>query len=231
MRNPRLAARIGYLALASADSYLAGRDSKAARRARFLTKPLLMPALGATTHLAARGSGGGLLRGVQAAQVASWQGDLALLGKSRSSFLAGVGAFFVAHVAYIGAFATRRDPDARLGDPGPRAGATAWLTGAPVMALAAGRKDPTMRMPIAAYSAILATMFATSTTLSPGLPASARRRIVAGTTLFLISDSLLGVQKFLRKEPSPALESGVMATYTTGQWLIAEGAAAAARAR
>ena len=44
-----------------------------------------------------------------------------------------------------------------------------------------------------------------------------------GPSLFLLSDSLLGVQKFLRREPSPALESAVMATYTAGQWLISDG--------
>jgi uncharacterized membrane protein YhhN len=98
------------------------------------------------------------------------------------------------------------------------------------MALAAGRKDPTLRLPIAAYAGILSTMFATSTMLRRSIPANARRRILAGTSLFLISDSLLGVQDFLLKEESPTLEAAVMGSYTAGQWLIAEGAAAAARA-
>lgn len=84
-----------------------------------------------------------------------------------------------------------------------------------------------MRVPIAAYAGILTTMFATSTMLDRSMKPSARRRIVAGTSLFLLSDSLLGIQKFLRHEPSPALESAVMATYTAGQWLIAEGTVAA----
>ena len=86
-----------------------------------------------------------------------------------------------------------------------------------------------MRVPIAAYSGILTTMFATSTLLNRSMRASARRRILAGSSLFLISDSLLGIQKFLRRRPSPALESAVMGTYTLGQWLIAEGAAAASK--
>ena len=53
---------------------------------------------------------------------------------------------------------------------------------------------------------------------SPG-----RGRIRAGAALFLLSDSLIGAQQFLRDEPHPALESAVMATYTAGQWLIADG--------
>lgn len=229
LRNPRVAATTGYLVLAAADSYLAGRTGTAARRARRVTKPLLMPVLAASTELAVGERRTGLTRGVQAAQLFSWGGDVALLGRGESSFLAGVGSFFAAHVAYIGGFSTVRDDRAGVNAPGARAGAVAWAATAPVMAVAAGRKDPHLRLPIAAYAAVLSTMFATSTMLDRDLRTSARRRIAAGTTLFLLSDSLLGIQKFLRNAPSPALETAVMATYTTGQWLIAEGAIAASR--
>lgn len=226
-QNPRLPATIGYLALAAVDSYLAGRDSKAARRSRFLTKPLLMPTLAVTTHFARRGDGAGLVRPVLAAQAFSWGGDLALMGRSRQSFLAGVGSFFAAHVAYIGGFALARDPGASLDAPGVRAAAGVWVVAAPLMAVQAGRQDPALRMPIAAYAGVLSAMFASSTLLRRSIPTAARRRIVAGTSLFLLSDSLLGIEKFLRSERSPALETAVMATYTAGQWLIAEGAVAA----
>ena len=230
MRNPRLLAQLGYLGLAAVDTYLASREGRASQRARYVTKPLLMPALAASTQISADGKGGALVRGTQAAQAFSWGGDLALLGQSNRSFLGGVGSFFVAHLCYIGAFATARDPQARLDDTGPKAAAATWVAAAPVMAIAAGRKDPTLRLPIAAYAGILTTMFASSTVLRRSLPTGARSRILAGTSLFLVSDSLLGVEKFLRKERSSALEAAVMGTYTAGQWLIAEGAAAAARA-
>jgi uncharacterized membrane protein YhhN len=229
LRNRRAAATAGYLTLAGVDSYLAGRPGKSARRARLVTKPLLMPALAASTRLGLGDQRKGLSRGVQAAQAFSWGGDVALLGRGEASFLAGVGSFFAAHLGYIGGFATAKDASAGAGDPGAKAAAAAWATAAPVMAVAAGRKDPNLRVPIAAYAGVLSTMFATSTMLDPRVHTSARHRIVAGTSLFLLSDSLLGVQKFLRQEPSPALESAVMATYTTGQWLIAEGAVAASR--
>ena len=63
-------------------------------------------------------------------------------------------------------------------------------------------------------------MAATAATLpeSPG-----RGRVRAGAALFLLSDSLIGVQQFMRDVPHPALESAVMATYTAGQWLISDG--------
>lgn len=230
-RNPRLAASAGYLTLAAVDSYLAGRKGTAARRARRVTKPLLMPTLATSTRLAVGENNSGLTRGVQVAQLFSWGGDVALLGRGRSSFLTGVGSFFAAHLAYIAGFATVKDPRAGVDAPGAKAAAVTWATAAPVMAVAAGRQDPNLRVPIAAYAAVLSTMFATSTMLSGDLRASARRRILAGTSLFLLSDSLLGAQKFLRNEPSPVLETAVMATYATGQWLIAEGAVAGSRVR
>lgn len=219
----RTQARAGYVALAAVDTYLASRSGKAARGARFLTKPLLMPALAAATRRGARGRSDVLMRGTQAGQILSWQGDLALLGMGKRSFLAGVAAFFGAHVAYIVAFTSARDPQATLAAPGPKAAAAAWATTAPVVALAADRKDPGMRVPIAAYGSILASMFAASTTLRRSVPAPARRKILLGTSLFLMSDSLLGVQEFFRAERSPALEAAVMATYTSGQWFIADG--------
>ena len=229
LKHPRLAATAGYLALAVTDSYLAGRPGPAARRVRYVSKPLLMPTLATATHLAAGDGAAGLVRGVQAAQAFSWGGDVALLGRGRTSFLSGVGSFLLAHVAYIGGFLTAKDPDAGLTSPGAKAGAGAWAATAPVLALAAGRQDPTLRGPIATYAGVLSAMFATSTMLKRSMPARARRQVLAGSALFLLSDSLLGTGKFLLEEPHPALESAVMATYTGGQWLIAEGAAAASR--
>jgi uncharacterized membrane protein YhhN len=217
--------RLTYLGLAATDAALAGLTGPTARRARYLTKPLLMPALASATRptATARTTRDPLQRRTTIAQAFSWGGDVALLGTSERAFLAGVASFFAAHVAYIGAFTSRRDTDASLTSPGPTAAAATWLALAPVMAIAAGRKDPALRLPITAYAGILSTMFATSTTLAPTVPKKARKRIVAGTALFLLSDSLLGLQEFVRRDRSPALETAVMATYTAGQYLIADG--------
>ena len=109
--------------------------------------------------------------------------------------------------------------------------AASWVVTAPVMAFAAGRKDPALGVSVAAYSAALAAMFGASTVLDPELPPSARRRIALGTSLFLLSDSLLGAQEFLRRERSPKLEVAVMTTYTAGQWFIADGVSRATQRR
>lgn len=216
--------KLAYVALAVTDSLLAARGTTAARRARLITKPLLMPTLSAAMRPAVKGTPDGVERCISLAQALSWGGDVALLRKSEPAFLTGVASFFGAHVSYIAAFGTVRDFRARPTDPGPVAAAVSWVALAPLLATAAGRKDPKLRFPVAAYAGVLATMFATSTMLDRSLPARSRGKIVAGTSLFLLSDSLLGYQEFLRTTRSPLLEGAVMATYTAGQLLIADGA-------
>ena len=214
-----------YVGLAIVDSVAAGRPGPAARRLRHVTKPLLMPALAAATVPVVDSTV--LSRGTVAAQAFSWGGDVALLGSSERSFLTGVGSFFGAHVAYVAAFLSVRDP---APDPSDlRLPLGLWVTTAPVMGMAAGRQDPALRVPVAAYATILSAMFATSRVLDPSLPVGARRSIKAGTALFVVSDFVLATQKFLLREPRPALESFVMATYTAGQGFIAAGVAEAAR--
>ncbi|HET9500490.1 MAG TPA: lysoplasmalogenase [Marmoricola sp.] len=171
----------------------------------------------------------GLRRGTLAAQAFSWGGDVALLNSGRRAFLCGVGAFFAAHVGYISAFLSARDRDRTISNPGATAAVASWLLLAPVMSVAAGRRDPRLRLPIALYAGALASMFATSTMLNRDIPTAARRRIVSGSSLFLLSDTLLGIREFLLDDDSPMLDSAVMATYTAGQWLIADGVKAAGR--
>ncbi|MEO7844979.1 MAG: lysoplasmalogenase [Nocardioides sp.] len=201
----------------------------APRRLRYVLKPALMPALSAAFLDGTRGSKAPathLLRtGTAAAQAFSWGGDVALLGTSKRSFLNGVGSFFVAHVAYIAAFLSVRGEGKDYDTAGLRVALGLWLTTAPLMSFAAARKDPALRVPVAVYATILSGMFATSRMLDPALPQAARRTLQAGTALFLISDSVLAVERFLLTEPPPVLESVVMATYTTAQGLIATGVA------
>lgn len=235
MRLTRSAA--GYVGLAAVDTALAASTSPLARRWRLVTKPLLMPVLGtafAGSLMARDVDGGGLLRGgTVAAQAASGLGDIALLARgSEPAFLAGIGSFFGAHVAYTAAFASAGRPLAdRSGTAGVLGAAAAFAALGPVMGRAAGRRSEALRVPVVAYAGALTTMFAASTRLSPDIPRRARRRVVAGTALFLASDTILGAKKFLLADPSPLLEGAVMATYTAGQGLIAAGVAEAVSAR
>lgn len=216
--------KLAYAALAATDTALAGTASPWAHRARFVTKPMLMPVLGASlaTDPAARGAR--LRTTTLVAQAAGWGGDVLLLGEGPRAFAAGAGSFGVGHLAHIAGFSRHRDAGRRHHNRAVRAVAGAWAASAPVMAVAAARQDRALGPTVLGYSAALSGMVAAANHLSPEVPRSARLLIAAGAGLFLLSDSLLGTRTFLLSDPSPRLEAAVMATYTAGQFLICEGA-------
>jgi uncharacterized membrane protein YhhN len=233
MAATRFLAPAGYLALAAADSALAASSSPSRRRFRLVTKPLLMPALG-TAFVGSLAShdvgGGGVLAGARECLGA---GDIALLSRREPAFLTGLGSFLGAHVAYTTAFVSAGRP---LGDRthlGGAVGAAATFAAvAPVMARAAGSHSPRLRAPVVAYAGAICSMFAASTRLRPEVPVGARRAVVAGSALFVASDTLLAAREFLLPRPAhPGVDAAVMVTYTVGQGLIAAGISHAARSR
>ena len=185
-----------FAALAAADTLLAatGRD-----RERWLTKPLLMPVLMA-----------GRDRPAQRALALGGAGDVALLGRGDAAFTAGLVSFLAGHLAWI--IALRQRPGG------------GYLRARPVLAVphvaAFGAMNAYLwkrtgkdRIPVLVYSAALLAMSLTA--LDSGSP-----RTAAGGALFLVSDTLLALEKFggLRLA---AHEGLVMATYATAQALLA----------
>lgn len=179
--------------LAATDAVLAatGRD-----RARRLTKPLLMPTLLA-----------GKPRPTQRALALGGVGDVALLGSGPTAFTAGLASFLAGHVAWVAALRPHRS-----GTLTPTRAAPYLLAWAGLNAYLWPRTGRD-RVPVLAYStALLATALAAADT---GKPA-----VAAGGALFLVSDSLLALEKFGGVH-LPAHEGLVMATYTSGQALLA----------
>ncbi len=187
-----------------------------------------MPVLARGYAEATRGSPLPVRRATLAAQLLSGAGDVALLGHGDRAFLAGLGSFLGAHVAYTVGFisAPSRDPRDRASPRGAWLAAGGFLAGAPVLGHAAGRTSPRLRAPVVAYAGVLCAMVAATSRL--GGPPSARRRTTAGAALFLLSDGLLGAREFLLdgSDAVPVrrlLDVGVMVTYTAAQGLIAAG--------
>jgi len=113
--------------------------------------------------------------------VASWFGDRFLVGQTRSFFLAGLGAFLLAHIAYIGAFvvngisgrwiAVAALPVAAIG-----LAVSVWLT---------PHIPPELVVPVRAYTAVISLMvIAAIGTRGRG----ATMLILAGALLFFLSD-------------------------------------------
>jgi len=189
-----------FVVLAAADTVLAagGRD-----RARRVTKPLLMPVLMA-----------GRDRRTQWALALGGAGDVALLGSGDAAFTAGLATFLAGHLAWIAAL--RQHP----GWGGRRVAARPVLAVPYLAAFGAVNaflwpRSGRYRVPILAYSAVLLAMSLTA--LDRG-----SRSAAAGGALFLVSDSLLALEKFGGVR-LPAHEGLVMATYSSAQALLATG--------
>ncbi|WP_089154126.1 lysoplasmalogenase [Micromonospora sp. NBS 11-29] len=139
---------------------------------QWLAKPLLAPVLLAYLLRERR-----RVDAVAAGLVAATAGDVALLVPGRAAFLAGMGCFLVAQLAFLAGFR-------RHGRPPTVAWAgylIAWAVG---NALLWGALGP-LRLPVLGYSLALCLMAAATTGVSA--------RTGAGGAFFLASDLLIGV--------------------------------------
>jgi len=222
---------LSYLALAVADTTLAGLGRGRARRLRWLTKPALMPTLAWWLRTRSRESDTdpAMVRATLVGMGLSAAGDVALLGDDDRAFLGGVGSFLGAHLAYVAAF-SRRGRSWRQPGTASRLAPVAlvWSTAVPAFAARAG----SLRLPVAVYGSAIVAMQATALLLDDEVPTAGRRRIAGGAACFLLSDTLLGARRFLlqgrhdrTRSADGLLDAAVMATYTTAQWLIAGGVA------
>ncbi|MFJ4470268.1 lysoplasmalogenase [Streptomyces sp. NPDC089424] len=179
-------------------------------------KPLLMPLLALWAHLC------GAPRLLVAALLFGWGGDVLLLSDAEPAFLAGMGSFALGHVCYLALFAAHGRPH-----PVPRAraglialGYAVVLTG--VVALLLPGLPAGLRVPVAAYSALLTAMaYGARTRLGP----------VAGCggALFMLSDTLIATGLADWPQP-PAPDFWIMLTYLAAQSLLTWGTLAAGRA-
>lgn len=142
--------------------------------------------------VAADATGSGYGRAVLAALVLSWIGDVLLMFSRSSLFLAGLGAFLLAHVGFGAAFLLRGQA------PGWTAGALAVLV---LPALAVSRwlrphLPPEMRVPVHAYIAVITGMLALATgTVADGSPGI----LLAGALAFYLSDLSVARDRFVRE--------------------------------
>lgn len=225
--NRSRALKVGFLALAAVDTYLSGSSNPKAHTARRATKPLLMPLLAASAATDPRRATSPVNTSTSLAQVGGWGGDVLLLGHGTEAFAAGAGSFGVGHSSYITGFRKLRRKDRRLIDsPVAKAATALTLTVGPVVARGAAKEEPVLAPAVIGYMTLLASMWANAGNIDPKHGRRGRALTLAGATLFITSDTILGVRKFVWTEAPDRLESAVMATYTLGQFLLSEGSLA-----
>ena len=134
-------------------------------------------------------------------------GDVALLGKGERAFLAGLGAFLVAHLAYVVGIAQLSPPQRWI--------APAMLLPVAVAAAALWRLWPrlgAMKLPVTVY--VLAIVAMVAGALSTGRP-----RLAVGAVLFFASDLSVARDKF--EASTFANKAWGLPAYYAGQLLIA----------
>src|SRR5262249_28649426 len=185
-----------FMALAAADTVLAGMGCD---RPRWLTKPLLMPALMAGTDRSSR-----------RALAFGAAGGVAPLGGGGAAVTARAGRLF-AWPAPLVAPPRPRPPRRRLRSrPALALPSLAAFGSLNAYLWPRTGKD---RIAVLGYSTALLAMALTA--LDSGSP-----RAAAGGALFMLSDSLLALEKFAGIQ-LPAHEGVVMATYASAQALLA----------
>lgn len=180
-----------------------------------MTKWLLMPLLALAVLWATplrRSATTALLVG---AITLSWIGDISLIGDGPTLFVLGLVFFLLAHIAYLVLFVKG------LGFQRPRRWAVVYVLWWLAFVALLGPSLGAMLLPVALYGVVLGAMAAWA---SRGTAA-----IAAGAALFLVSDTLLGSNKFL--DSFQLWQSGflVMLSYLAGQGLIAWGVIAVQR--
>jgi uncharacterized membrane protein YhhN len=173
------------------------------------SKLLLMPALALAVVLTARPLRAAVPVLLLVAIAFSWIGDGALTVAGDLWFLIGLTAFLLAHVTYVVLFLRMRG----------RTRLPAWTTVFVIWYAAfltlLGPDLGALFAPVAAYGLVLGVMAA----LAGGLGGA----IAVGGALFVVSDSVLALGRFLPGYDFAPHDVVVMSTYLAAQGLIASG--------
>lgn len=185
----------------------------------FIFKPLTLVI--AIVVVAARaystGSRGRFDLYLMAALAASLAGDIFLMLPG-SYFIPGLASFLVAHLFYIALL--------RQGVPwfpGRGALGCTLAVGAAMYAWVwAGLSDPVLKIAVAAYVSVIALMVAQAIGRALTLRDAAATAVAWGACLFMLSDSLIAINRFV--QPLPLVSLWVLTSYYAAQILIVHNA-------
>ncbi|MBI3792274.1 MAG: lysoplasmalogenase [Gemmatimonadetes bacterium] len=153
-------------------------------------------------------------RGIVAGLALGTLGDILLMIPDERLFPLGLGSFLVGHLAYLWAmtdgvaFLARKQPVVVIG------ALLALLLGTLLRAV-----EPGLRGPVALYMIVLGTMAMQARVRVMVAPDAGARLAAIGATLFMVSDTLLGVERFVM--PFPLATVAILATYWGAQWCLA----------
>jgi uncharacterized membrane protein YhhN len=124
-------------------------------------------------------------------------------------FLLGLGSFFAAHVAYLAVFL----PRASTPDGWALAASVGAVAAAGVLLVKLAPRLGRLKAPVFAYFAVIMAMVVAALSVE-----SAPWFLGVGAIVFAISDSLIGVRKFL--QPFRGVDAAIWVTYCAAQYMI-----------
>ena len=152
-----------------------------------------------------------------AALTASMAGDVFLMLPG-GYFIPGLASFLVAHLFYIALF--------RLGTawfPSHRALLLTLGVGAAMYAWVwSGLTDPVLKVAVAAYVGIISLMVAQAMGRAMVLHDTASKAVALGACVFMLSDSLIAINRFV--QPLPMVSLWVLTSYYVAQFLMVRNA-------
>ena len=196
----------------------------------YISKPLLMPLLLAWFYAANATHWSAFYQWIAIGFVFSFGGDTLLMFVENDPpraafFLYGLISFLFAHLCYLVTFWKYTPTQKGLVEQQP-----AWLIAFAVvlvgniLILWPGLPQA-LQMPVGIYSSVIVLMGVSALNLYKKIPKRAARTIFWGALLFILSDSLIGLNKFRSDAFTiPYVRVLIMLFYLAGQYLIAKGA-------
>lgn len=153
---------------------------------------------------------------MQAALFFAWLGDVFLMFEGGQWFQVGLGAFLMMQLGYVFVFrnlTTKSKPNYFL-----MALVLIYALGVFMLILP---NLEAMKIPVILYLSAISAMVLTTLFRQGKVSDESFRWVFVGAVLFMISDSLIAIEKFYT--PIPLRGIWVMGTYLAGQYLIVEG--------
>lgn len=182
---------------------------------RWFTKPLLMPLLMLGFYAASAKRSGTLFYLILFALFFSWAGDVLL--QMKGMFIPGLISFLLAHVFYIVYFMKTGIGDKGILQSQPLIGIPILIYIVIFLWLLYPFLDA-LKIPVTVYGITIGTMLLMAINTKRKVVDKAATLFIVGALLFVISDSLLAVNLFVKSHF--ILSLCVMLTYASAQYLI-----------
>ncbi len=190
----------------------------------YLTKPLLMLAIAGFYMSKVDWQNSLFHKMMLSAFGFSWLGDvlLMLVDISGLFFTGGLVAFLVAHLFYIGAFGhnVKYSPNPSFLKRKPQVGIPVFLVFALLLYYLIPVLDE-MLVPVILYTSVITMMVLAALNRYKAAPPDSVSLILAGSLLFMASDSLIAIDKFLTSIGGARVL--IMSSYIVAQYFIAIG--------